>query len=326
MNFDFGKILNFAFFDWFKQKGAVKYLAAYFIVLAALTLGTNYLISILASPLVGSVTWDETTLNAFIYLMGSVLTISIVLGVILSAIAYVLIGKALKAKGRNYEKLTAEKWVKFIVLGLAEIIASVFSVYKLKLLLIPVGAIITGLISIVLLTFFESGNWVVGVIGILLLLISLLLSFVYCVIIIHNAYRLILSPAIFVEGKSVTQALRLSWETTRGNVLNIFVLIIIVGVTAAVLGWIVSIPASLNQGAALIGAAENSNTFANLASPVSIALSIPAIIVQAIMIVVEMFAIVGLYDMLDKKIQTSKKQVPLAVTKKRSVLKAKKKK
>ncbi|MFA6419751.1 MAG: hypothetical protein WCW13_03040, partial [archaeon] len=260
MNFDFGKILNFAFFDWFKQKGAVKYLAAYFIVLAALTLGTNYLISILASPLVGSVTWDETTLNAFIYLMGSVLTISIVLGVILSAIAYVLIGKALKAKGRNYEKLTAEKWVKFIVLGLAEIIASVFSVYKLKLLLIPVGAIITGLISIVLLTFFESGNWVVGVIGILLLLISLLLSFVYCVIIIHNAYRLILSPAIFVEGKSVTQALRLSWETTRGNVLNIFVLIIIVGVTAAVLGWIVSIPASLNQGAALIGAAENSNT------------------------------------------------------------------
>jgi membrane-anchored glycerophosphoryl diester phosphodiesterase (GDPDase) len=320
MDLDLGKILSFAFFDWFKQKEVLKFVGIAFVIYAILIIVTNFVIYSSISPLINNFSLNGFT-NSFFYIIGYVIVMSIISFVIFSAINYMLISKALEAKGRDYIDFDAKRWINFVFLNIAEGLAALFSVYKLRWLLILIAAIALFILGTIILIAASAINTPILVFaGVLMLLLGILLLFAYCFVIVYNCYRLIISSVIFVEGQeSVLDALRLSWDKTHGSVLNVFVVMLILGVVVGIVSFVVAIPSSIYQGiGTMSGVANPSEMFNTLVDPVAIVLSMPTYLVASVMFAVQAFALVGVYDALDGKKPVVKEKTKTVARKKAS--------
>jgi membrane-anchored glycerophosphoryl diester phosphodiesterase (GDPDase) len=164
---------------------------------------------------------------------------------------------------------------------------------------VGVGSILFTLIGFGLLMFFDS-NRIATLIGALLLVLAVLLFFGYILIVIYNGYRLILAMPIFVANKyGVLQCLKKSWDLTRGNVLSVFISVLIVSLMIFGVTYVISFPASIYSLFLELNAANTATVVAAF-DPIYLILLIPSQIISAVGIIVSTYVLIGLYDELDK--------------------------
>lgn len=323
MDFDFNKVLRFAFVDWFKQKGILKYVAFLFLFYFLTTIISNYAMFALFSPLdnlaLMSAPESMGMIVYFIFFIAAMILFSIIVG---SIVSFFVIAKALDSKKMNFAEFSVEKWLKLIGLMIMQSLSILFSIFKLRLLLIPISAIILTGLGLILIILSSSGATIFALVGILFVIIAILLSLVYLAVMIYNSIRLALSSAIFVEGeKSIMNSLKYSWEVSRGSAVNIFVVFLMVGVAVGVISSIVSIPLTVyTAGMYPVSEGATSVTFTEsmgqLLNPIVILLTIPSILVQSIFVIIQAFAVIGIYSELKNRGKTKEVTKPSLAAKK----------
>ncbi|MFA5930990.1 MAG: hypothetical protein WC821_01625 [archaeon] len=326
MDFDFKGILNFAFVDWFKQKGIWKYVAFLFIFYFLTNLVSSYAMYALFSPLwnISSMGTGEA-INLIFYFIGFVIAMVLFSIIVGSIVSYFIIAKALDSKKMDFVEFNFGRVLKFIGLMIAENLAVLFSIFKLRLLLILIAAVALTMAGLILVVLAYNGATLLAIVGLSLLLIALLLYMAYFVVMVYNSLRLTLSSAIFVESeKGIMDSLRSSWNISRGNVLNILVVLLIMGLVLGIVSWIASMPLSMYLTAMspvnmTTGEVSFSQSLSQLLNPIAILLTIPSIFVQSIFIIIQTFGMIAIYFELknkkeakapiEEKVSSAKKEV-----------------
>jgi len=322
MSFDFNKVFKLAFFDWFKQKGILKYFIFLFVFYALVNLATTYIMYSVFSPLANASTIAPAeAITLMVFFFTYLFALIFISWIVASLFSYFIITKALTAVKKDFVEFNAKQWLRFLVLSIAECFAAMLSIFNLKLLLIPVVAIILIIASALLFVLSYSGNYLLIILGVLLLVLALLLLLAYFFIWIYNSIRLNLSTIIFVEKKrGIMESLKASWDLTKGNVVNIFIVILAIGLAAGVVSWIVTLPLTFYQaGTGAVLEQNSAEAFKQLMNPVVMIMLVPSIIVQTIFVIVQLFGLVAIYAELTKTGKFAK-----AIAKKKSV-KAKRK-
>lgn len=305
MSFDFGKIFRFALIDWVKDKSSLKI----FGVLAVWYFIVNVIVSYLFGSFFSLVPSGENAnippelFGAFFGMIGAFIAIVFVSILVLMLVQYFVYSRALKLSGRKFVQFTFERYLRMIVLCLTSGFVALVSLFDLKMLWIAIVAIVLLGIALVLLIF-NSGNSILVLLGILFILISVLLFLAYYIVIVYNSLRLVLGPAFFIEKeKTLMDALKASWDTTKGNVFNIFVALIAVGIIVSALSYVLSLP--LNAYFGLLGDLSSQTSLSSLGqmmmSPEVIVLSVFSVLASAYAAMAGAFVIVGVFNELQKK-------------------------
>jgi len=187
------------------------------------------------------------------------------------------------------------RFVKFLFYSLIESLAAVFCIYELKYLAVGIVSLILFILGGVLVIF-ASTNFILGIIGALFLVLSVILALAYFVIIIYNSYRLMVSTVAFVaSGKGIFETLKMSWDMTKGNVLMIFLVMLVVGIIISSISFTVSMPAMFyGMGVGIVSSIFGGTSTAF--DPIYLTLLIPAQIFAAIGVIVSSYVLVALYD------------------------------
>ncbi|MEI7962051.1 MAG: hypothetical protein WCI04_06980 [archaeon] len=300
MEFDFGKIVDFSLFKWAKEEGIWKYFLALLVFTAVISFSTYYMMGTLLSPF--SALQDQSVteaINAIFHFFTFIFFIIIVSVVFGAAFNYLLIAMALRAKGKKFVDFGAKRWLGIIVLGILNFFAALFSVFKLKLLVVGiVGLVLTGISVILIVMSGIGGNWGIAVLALLFFLLGLILLMVYLIIVVYNCLRLSFSSIVFIEKElGFVESMHKSWEMTHGKVLNILVALILIGLIAAVISLIGSFPLSVYNFVAGISSGGMIG-ITNLFNPLFLILNIPALVTSTIGAIISAFGLVAIYEQL----------------------------
>ncbi len=303
MGFDVGNAINFAFTGWVKSKAALKY----FVVALILFIILNVALGSVAGTLFGSFA-DVASMSAgealglVGYFIAYMLLFVVLYWLISAFVVYFMLGSALKEIKRKPAAFSAERYVKFLGLMIANCLSVLFSLQKLKFLWVLVGAIILAIVGVILLAVGgQSGIIALAILGILLLGISMILFVCYVVIMVYNGMRLILSEMLFVEKEQgIWKSLNASWDLTEGNALNVFIVLVVVSVAMMILSFILSAPAMAYQFSVL-GVTSGAGSLKIMSDPMYLGLSVLTNIVQALAVMLQAFALAGIYVQLKGK-------------------------
>ncbi|MFH1240630.1 MAG: glycerophosphoryl diester phosphodiesterase membrane domain-containing protein [Candidatus Diapherotrites archaeon] len=163
-------------------------------------------------------------------LLMSIIIFTVVAGTVFAFATGMIYLFALKTKNLPAPFFNWKKAFSLVLLGLAESLAALFSIFNLKLLLI----LVAGVFGIYLMSFPRPAN----IAGILITIVSLL---IYFVVYFYNAIRLSLSSAIFMsQDMGIIQSIRESWLMTEGRVLEVFIATMLISVILMVINSIIS--------------------------------------------------------------------------------------
>ncbi len=244
---DYGKILSNTFTLWYKDSGTLKLIGIYFIVtmlLWALMLGAVVVFfgSALTSymnlagqyngmpappqevlmPLLASVL---ANIIPFILVM---LPLFIIYALAISYLQVLMSVRSLDALGMRPAPMNFSKFLRFIVYMIWISIAEITSWYNRPFLIAFIALVLLLFVSI-------AAVFVNQLIGGILFIGWLLPFFAYVIVMIYNGIRLYLSPIPFLlKDVSIAEAGRESWEMSKGKVLDIFVITLVLGILLAV--------------------------------------------------------------------------------------------
>jgi|GEM_PF-2936434 len=318
MEFDYKEIFKFSFLDLFKQKGVLKYFLFWSLFLIVLSILQSYVIYFVFGAAAKNPSISPAGIVALIsYAVIFFFVFILIASIITAFFSYLLFALALSAKGKSSVKFSFLRGIKLLLLGIVASFASLFSIFKLKLLLVPVGGVLSFVIALILFMLsskmsssYAGGEYLFAIavvlIGVLFVLAGVLLFFAYFVIVAYNSIRLSMSQIIFVEKeKTIMDSLKLSWGITRGKVLPIFLVMLAIGLAVGVVSSCVTIPLNVYMGS--FNSVEQAPSFSKiiqlLVDPVVIVLSIPSILAQAVAIFIEIFALVSIYAFLQKPVK-----------------------
>ena len=221
--------IKFAF-EW--RKFNFKTLFLYLVVLNLVWVAAELVLK-------ANVNWIElvkslpTLLSAVLVLLLALLVLSFVS----SVIQLLVMSFALKSAKMKTRAFTAVDFVKFYILNLVAILASVFSVFNIRGLAV-LGASIIFAVLAAALQFWP------------LWLVFGILVFVYVGVIFYNLMRLSQTPLFFAgTNKSLTSSMRQSLDATLGNVLWLLLLYVVVLIVIAIAVFIIVMGPALIAGA-----------------------------------------------------------------------------
>lgn len=251
-----GEVLNFSF-SWIRDREVWKYYGILFAI---------YLISMIASILVWSSIGvkpflpDEEMTSELSKLLNEngvlfLLQIVVVL-LLLSLVAFLIRGYfearlnliALKAKNITRGKFDLAKYMRYILLLVAEFLCAVFCWFNKKWILIavvPLGLAILSVVAAIL-----SNDPTIRIVApIIALLLIILAAIPYSIIVIYNHIRLSMGTNIFLsKDVGIIKSLELSWNLTNKRVIEIFcanfictLVFLVPLVVAGVVVWIFSL-------------------------------------------------------------------------------------
>ncbi len=237
---------------------------------------------------------------------GFILILVIISSIVMAAITYLTISQGLKLTGKKSQDLKLVSFVKFIFIGLFQLIFALLSIFNLKMLAIPIAGIILiliGILSLILSPF-------IG--GMLVTLGTIALIF-YFFVFIYNLYRLIFIEILFIEKGKIISGLETSWRLTNKKVFDIFIATLIVGIIIAIVAVIFDLPATLYSFAygfsqALVNTGVNPQIaqFGLMTDPIYLILLMPAQIVYAFYMIFINIFFVNMYNLILKE-KTQKK-------------------
>jgi len=314
-----GEIVEFSLIAPFRDKAVLKY----FVILTAVLFVLNYILNFFTISAFSGAMSAVSSSSAILAMLGFV-TLLVVIVVIAYFVTlvfeYLALKKALETKGIKARKLCAGSYARYFLVYVASAVAAIFSIYRLKYLLIGIIGAVLFVVGIVVAA---AGLAVpiMAIIGILLVLLAVLLLCIYFIVVFINAIRLTLSPASFIanESMSVMAAVKDSWQRTGGNAFNVFIVLLVVGILFAIITAILSAPASLYgfvfSISQVVANAAGANTTTGVASimpsymadPAFNILSIPAYFGTALRAIGMSFCIAIIYATLgnEQKTKTS---------------------
>jgi len=301
MGFEVGEAINFAFTGWAKSRQALKY----FVVALILFVILNIALNLVAGSLFGSLSnVASMTPSEAIGLMGYFflyMVVFVVLYWLISAfILYFMLGSALKEIKRKPAKFNANRYVRFLGLMIANCLSVLLSLRKLKFLWVFVVSIVLMILGVAMAGISGGTNIVLLILGVLFIGISMLLFVIYIVIMIYNGMRLILCEMLFVEKEQgIWKTLKAAWDMTEGNVLNIFIVMLVVSVVVIILSLVLSVPAMAYQ-MSVIGVNGGVGALNLMSDPIYLGLSALTNIVQAFAVMLQAFALAAIYRQLSK--------------------------
>ncbi len=218
--FDFNSVLKFATIDLLKQKKLVMELIVLFFLLIILcTVAVLAIISPLATIYLVSV--PSWSLFAIIPLILTVIFIflTFLIGIYFS---YRIIVFALESIGKKVQKFSLSLALKIFLSGVVAFFVSFFSLYELKLFLFAIIGFVLLALGIFLLMFANS-SWVMIVLGVLAIIISCILFFIYYIIVVRNFVRTSFASVLLIEKNlGVRESVKNSWNLTGGKAVLIF--------------------------------------------------------------------------------------------------------
>lgn len=224
--------IEFAF-RWLRDRTAWKYLAALFAValisgIAELLLGKPP--TSIEEIMRGESGMPATPLGAAAVLLMGVATILIAFYI--SALLKI---RALKVAGHSPPEFGVSKFVKLIATVIAAFIFAVFSVYRLKWLVLGIAGTVLLIAGILLL-------FVNPIVGILLLGVSGILLAAYFVAVVYNSLRLMFSDVCLLNSNAgISECLKNSETLTKGKVIGLF----LASLVFAIIILVVMVPAAL---------------------------------------------------------------------------------
>jgi hypothetical protein len=288
----FNEILKFSFIDTLKIK-QVKKMLIYSLII--------YFIYFIISILIANSFYFEGMMDPAEYFQ-LIINYSIIIGIIsipfyllLVFLEYKIIEGIYLEKKNKSKKINFLRYVKFLLMPLAMFICALFQLFNLKFLLIGITSlllIVLGFFSIIAF----STNIIAILIGILFIGLGLLIGLAYFFIIIYELIRLILSQAIIVENDDFVKALKTSREKTSGNVINIFIISLIVCFAMMIIGGIFSILPTIYSMLLV-----NINPLGVVFDPIYNLLLLPTYLLAAYLIVVNASLISIIYLKLKQK-------------------------
>ncbi len=292
------EIISFGFAGWRKDKLMLKYLLVSIILFTLFSFGMLYFSLNFSLGLANNtITTSEEVTSMLIAFYAGIAPLIIVMGLIAIFLSYLIIGRALNLCGRKSIKLNLVRFIKMILINIAQSIIAFLSLFNIKFLLIGVVGFILTVVGFIAMP--------IGLLaGVILTMIGVILSIIYFVIVIYNTIRLSLGEIIFVEKEeSMIRALKESWIVTKGNVWTIILVEIVVVVIASIISIVAEIPVMLytifqTVGSVVAGSTASEIMFLN--DPLFYILYIPSFVVTGYLVVVGSSVFAMLYVVLSK--------------------------
>jgi membrane-anchored glycerophosphoryl diester phosphodiesterase (GDPDase) len=130
-------------------------------------------------------------------------------------------------------------------------------------------------------------------------------------IFVYNSILLSLTSLFIIqEERSFTDALKASWAASKGNVLNILIASLLVGIVIAIASWIASVPTVVYSViSALVLAVDGQSAVSSMtliSSPGYLLSMIPTVLVSAFASIASIFAEVAILAELTQKTKSRK--------------------
>ena len=235
MNFE--EVLKFSF-SWIKNRESLKYAGyQYVLIIGFLVIIGVLFLAFFAEAIdmfLKGVAPSEQVLLSLSHMIGFVvimLVLIIFTSIILSYIFGLMVGFALRQKKLVFEPFPFRKGFRmFLLQNIVEVIYVFFYPLSRKLLVIQWAIILAMLASFLLVLISPA---------VVILLLFTIPAYIF--IIGFNLMRFSMAIPIFLSTKkSISQSLRASWELTRGNALNVFLMQMIVGFATTIIYYILA--------------------------------------------------------------------------------------
>lgn len=285
--------LKFSLFEFKNDKKLIKYLTILFLV---------YLISalIIYGFFGATLSGIESGVEPGIEQIGSLFLLFGVIGlptfIIITIISFLIIRQGLLIEKKKAIDLDIVNYIKFLLMGIATAIVAFLSIYNLKFLTIL-------LVGFLLLIIGFIGSAINPFIGGALIMIGIILFIAYMFVVIYNSIRLALTDITFIESGSITDALRKSWNITKGNVLNLVIALILFGIIISIISMIFQIPVFIYSFIIGFSQGLSGGTFNEAllyVDPIYIVLSIPIYFVSSYSILASYLFLIKIYKFLGK--------------------------
>ena len=236
MNFE--EVLKFSF-SWIKNRESLKYAGyQYVLIIGFLVIIGVLFLAFFAEAidmfLKGVAPSEQVLLSLSPNIIGFV-AIMLVLTIFASIVSYyifgLMFGFALRQKRLVFEPFPFRKGFRmFLLQNIVEVIYVFFYPPSRKLLVIQWAIILAMLASFLLVLISPA---------VVILLLFTIPAYIF--IIGFNLMRFSMAIPIFLSTKkSISQSLRASWELTRGNALNVFLMQMIVGFATTIIYYILA--------------------------------------------------------------------------------------
>ena len=313
-----GSLLTQSLFGWLKDKQMLTYLLVATIITIITSIVSllsvsdffNYLIK-LAPTLIEN---NGLSVLDFIGLMGTLtpaMMISTIEGIILFVLSYFIIKRGLELNGKKGVDFSITRIIILIVLEIITFFVAALSPYRLKWL----GIGIIGFIFIILgglLSIISPASMILAFIGMILII-------AYFIIVIINYIRLSLGIVAYIEKDiEIMEALKTSWDLTKGNELGLIIISISVSLIIGVFSYIASIPSTMFLQMVILGLGNVDSTIGfelvintilgTFSNPIYLILLIPVFIISAYQIVTLSYLLPLVYTTLKKEVKRTKKQ------------------
>lgn len=228
----------------------------------------------LISPLV-----SQMVSNTLIFI-AIFIPLVLLMALVLSYLQSLIQVRALQLNGLQTDDFSVGKFVRLIGLWIYVFFAASFSFYNKTLMILSIGFVLFLIFSMVL-TFFMPA-------GVFLLFIVILLMIPYIGIVIYNSFRLTMASAIFLHKRiGIADAAKESWEMTKGNLLMIFIILLVIGVAISVLSAVVQ---AIGQGIGSIIDFATGNAFFSIVFSV-----LASVLIGPLLQVIEIHALPAMY-------------------------------
>ncbi len=284
--FDFNSVLKFATIGLLKQKRLLFEASMLFLILLSCCV---FGVLTVAFPIIAVYLFLIPELSIFTIVPLIFFVIFLAFTLLSGAyFSYRAISFALRSIGKKVGKFSINLVIKLILSGIVSFFVAFFSIYELKFLSIAIIGVIlfiAGIVSLVI----AQGNFIFLILGILGILASLILFFVYYIIMVRNFVRISFASVLLVEKNlGVRESVRTSWKLTTGKAVLIFIIQLILWGIVWVIQQLIFLP--LNFGFIPLGASAFSGP--NLI-PLILFMIIFGLVFFIIMVVSELFIMFG---------------------------------
>ena len=286
--------------SWVRDKTSLIFLVVTAIIIFVAGIISTFLLAGMVSASLTSL--DITAIMTYIVLIWA---ISILEALILIAIEYVIIKRALELSGKKPLALSPFRYVMLIILYIASAIYAILSIYKIRMLIIGITGILVILLGVGLMAFGYM-NVPIMLLGLVILFVGIILITIYLANVISNSIRLSLGIIAYIEKeRKITDCLKASWDLTNKEVGGMILLWIIFALIVMFISIIASLPSTIIQLVSTIGSISNPlAAISFMYDPVYIIAMIPVYIVSAYFSVASGFLLAAMYTILQKNKKT----------------------
>ncbi len=220
---DYSEVIKFAF-SWLKDVKTWKYAGAMMgilflqTVISVLLLGNSYTTGFTPGTISSAI--NVILLQVVIWLVA---TLSVMY------LSVLILLRAMDLAGFKHEPMAAGKFVRYIILLIANYFAAMLSLLHRKGLLVLITSVLLVIFGEII-AMVAGGDQAISLVSVIMLGLGAILAIPVLVFWIYNSFRLFASPLFFVQHRlGIIESIKSSWKLTKGRVTEIFIAEVLFG-------------------------------------------------------------------------------------------------